>query len=508
MKIYRCGSFIKIFDEYDACNIFSSDVDGRSLIFHGGEFHYVSTSPEVTNSRRLVKIGGYEYVLVGEGVFWLKNFLKGDYYLKSESKKKPELEPEIVFAHAYKKFYGLKDSALVIKEFDYPEEGKKSILFFDLKEERFAFRESSVSLPVIIDDFIYGWEYREKQLVKLDFDLNEMWRSKPLDCNFLYDSGSVRSQKPSKLGESIVINIGHDNNEKISVGSKNVRRYKNGLLYCFHQKDGELHWSREFEWSIEDLWVKGDRLFITTSTKLLELDPDSGETIREIETGLAIPEEFDRQSMGCLAELYASGAHLYYLHWVTGTILVYDLATLELLHRLELPGGWRPKGVQFEDENTGNLYVEVALGIGAPDFHRSAILELKPDRLNDPIEIEQGPPASIYMAPSETDPGKEELWVEITTPSLDDALRFGALHTQNHTYIQGHTLVGQHCDPNPKFNGKVHFRYFGSSESEERISEMLHLLEDGFNSWRKFGMYAGDGSMKLCEIDVQYVSTN
>ncbi|PCK06018.1 MAG: hypothetical protein COA42_17635, partial [Alteromonadaceae bacterium] len=142
---------------------------------------------------------------------------------------------------------------------------------------------------------------------------------------------------------------------------------------------------------------------------------------------------------------------------------------------------------------------------GEPDYHRNAILQLNPARLDEPVEVEAGPSTQIELRPSETEKDKEELWIKITTPSLDDALRFGELHTQNHAYRNGWSFI-HHSDPNLRFNGKVHFQYSGSDQGICDVKEKLSIMEKRFAEWQDdFGLYAGDNSERPCTLTVEYM---
>jgi len=248
-----------------------------------------------------------------------------------------------------------------------------------------------------------------------------------------------------------------------------------------------------------------NRLFVATSNKIEVLNPESGETLKVIDTGLSTG--FTRGAGAEVASLHIDGPYLYFCYRNDPVLMVYELASLELRQRIELPDHWCAERFQFKDESTGKLYFNLVLGAnGAPDYHRNAVLELHPDELGSSAEMESSPEIHINLKPSPEEPGKEEVWVEIRCSSLDDALRFGELHTQNQAYIQGHTLVGYHCEPNPKFNGVVHFRYSGSEQPADEVRKKLKIMEQRFAKWNEgAAVYAGDRSKRLCRLDAQYV---
>src|SRR5690606_36209256 len=192
---------------------------------------------------------------------------------------------------------------------------------------------------------------------------------------------------------------GHLKDEITEQQGERLRQFKCGVLYCFYQGNGALKWLREFEYAVEDTLLHENRLFVATSNKIEVLNPESGETLKVIDTGLSTG--FTRGAGAEVASLHIDGPYLYFCYRNDPVLMVYELASLELRQRIELPDHWCAERFQFKDESTGKLYFNLVLGAnGAPDYHRNAVLELHPDELGSSAEMESSPEIHINLKPS------------------------------------------------------------------------------------------------------------
>lgn len=505
MLVYRCAGYFKIFKPDLINGLASCDNHGNYFSIQRGKIIYVDYDVSVKGPRSTVMFNCEPYFLHVSGMISVDGAKKGNVFYQSKEGKKLDLAPELVCAYAINSLQNSKDTKVLLSERNYPERGKSSLLLCDLESNTFVVSQPRMTGVRFIRDTIYGWSSLEKKLNKYDLGLNLIWSSPfPLQ-GALSSSGSVKSWDPVEYKDSVIFYPGHLKDEVTERRGERLRQFKNGVLYCFYQESGASKWQHEFEYAVEDTLLHEDRLFVATSNKIEVLNPESGETLKVIDTGLSTG--FSRGVGSAVASLHIDGPYLYHCYRNDPVLMVYELASLELRQRIELPDHWCAEHFQFKDESTGKLYFNLVLGAGgAPDYHRKAVLELHPDELGSPAKMEPSPETYISLKPSPEEPDKEEVWVEIRCPSLDDALRFGELHTQNHAYIQGYTLVGYHCEPNPKFNGVVHFRYSGSESPAEEVREKLKIMEQRFAKWNdSAAVYAGDRSKRLCRLDAHYV---
>lgn len=419
------------------------------------------------------------------------------------------LKDELVYAFIYSSLYKQGARKLVFPVEEKNENFDVSMIYADLDRQHAVKRAVYLRSPSVIGDSIYG--VSGKQLCKLDHNLLDVWR-KELGVNArLYSSGSINSRSPTEFGDGILLNLGHIIDETFERDGHSFRYYKRGILSWFAKVDGSLRWQREFDWSIEDMVLHGGKLYVSTNDRLEIVNPQTGETERSVQTGLEMPGH--RGAISCLASLLIDGDALYYLPAYEPRILVYELGSLALRKEITLPNFWCPR--EFQRKATdGRLFFGLHLNAyGAPDIHRYALLEFHPDRLDEPVQMEPEPNMKVELRPSDTEPGKEEVWVEIRDASLDDALRFGELYTQNQAFIQGWHVARMRSPENPQFNGKIHFRYSGSDQPADVVRQKLAEMERRFTKWNAHEepgnegefIYAGDHSKRLCSLDAAYV---
>lgn len=506
MKVYRCAGSFEFFKNLHSGELYSHDANRNKFLYSNEKIKYRKYDKSSADILNYCFYKGFpcEIFWTGEGV-GIKQIEDGKVYLLDQSGVKVTLDSLTLRALVSTRSSPEVNGMVLFRERGFPT--KYDFKFFLVNVYSGANFSSDADLrsPALLDDGVYGWSSKSRVFAKYNLSFQKVW-CWSLDPEFnVHMSGTVRSWTPALYNDQIIVYLGHIQDEILEHDGERGRKFKRGLLYSFCKDTGSVKWHREFEYAVEDTLLHNDYLFVATANKIEVLNPGTGETARRIDTGLVTG--FSRGAGGEVASLHVDGDHLYYCYRKETCLLVFDIATLEQRYRLDLPEGWCSWHFQFKDENTGRLYFDLILGeTGAPDYHRNAVLEFHPDELGQPVVMEPSPETRISMRPSAEEPDKDEVWVEIRCPVVDDALRFGELHTQNQAYIQGHTLVAYHSEPNPRFNGMVHFRYSGSELPATEVREKLKIMEQRFEKWNdNAAVYAGDRSKRLCRLDAQYV---
>jgi|SRR5690554_61036 len=506
MKLIRCAGDFNIFRNLFSGEIFSTDSNGNKFLLKDGVILYRKYDCNEDDVLGFVEYNKKIYEIYSKSrKIDIKGVDEGNVCFVGEDGSKLNKSGLVLRALVSKLYSCEKAGRVLFRERGFP--GKYDLKFFlvDLVNGEYVTSSADLRAPKLADDGIYGWSPTERSFYKFNLAFEPVWKWQLSPDIRLNTSGSVRSWTPTEQGDGIFLYLGHSQEAVVEVNGASVRQLLGGLLYCFYQGSGAVKWSREFDSAVEDLLLHGDRLYVAVANRIDVLNAENGQTVASITTDLAA--HVSRSAGLEVVSIHIDGPYLYCCHQREPRLLIFDRSSLEQICSLELPGGWCASHFQFKDESTGKLYFNLVLGAnGAPDYHRNAVLELHPDELGAPVEPEPSPETHISLKPSPEEPGKEEVWVEIRCPRLDDALRFGELHTQNQAYIQGHTLVGYHCEPNPRFNGVVHFRYSGSEAPAEEVREKLKIMEQRFAKWNdSASVYAGDKSKRLCRLDAQYV---
>lgn len=350
-------------------------------------------------------------------------------------------------------------------------------------------------------DLLYGYDKK----------LNELWSFEVRDIDN-GDGFTYRSKVPWPITDKhFVINVGTFEYETKKIENENgdlVERLilKKGLVRAFHGKDGTQYWEREFEYVVDDVLVHEGRIFAFTNNLLLELSPNTGETLNEINTGLR------RVTWDSLpiVELFVADNQLYIPYRDEPCVLIYDITSFELIKRIELPGIWRAESVKIQHPETKDIYIGVRERLTLLETDEnlyeniSGMLKLHPDRLDEPVEFEPMPEMIIELRPSEDQEERDELWVEFDWPYLDDALRFAEIFIQNECRVLGYSFNGQ--KPNKRFNGKVHWQYSGCEEPAENVREYLAMFEKRFHDWA-FEMVLSGDRKEYCSVETTYIES-
>ncbi len=331
----------------------------------------------------------------------------------------------------------------------------------------------------IAGERIFGFDERSARLLCLDLDLTELWGFAP---DYRVAANLVRG--PELYGDGVILSFGPSRETKSPGPVRHGRQfadlgfYWDAVLACFAQSDGALRWQRRVAKSIDQLELRDDRLYVVCDNEILVLDPASGETLACVDTGLgAISDRFQVAS-----SLRIEGQRLYFCHPGDGVLLVYRLADLALLRRVDIPAPYSIERFGAVHPATGRLYFHLRWREAPLEyFHMWPLLELDPEDLESELTLNAGPPARIELRPAPDEPGLEEVWIDLGEVGLDEALLYGEMHAEDQAYYHGQ-LPSQFVTARltPSFNGRVHLRMRCTDASVERLHERLATLAQRF----------------------------
>jgi hypothetical protein len=276
------------------------------------------------------------------------------------------------------------------------------------------------------------------------------------------------------------------------------------IFVSLNRDSGEQNWLLDIPGTLHDYSIYADSLIVVTDTSISLVNPDNGSitTTQALGSGKVHHKHLFNRAKNYL---YVTEQYTYVFVAHESRICVFSTADLSPVHVVALPPSWFPPSVRHEDKDTGKLMVSVRRATGN-EFHRDGMIEFDPSKLDKPIEIEPGPETTIELASQQEDEKSSRLDIIITTESLDDAIRFGELNSQNNAYIYGFS-VAHHCDPNPLFNGQVHLQIRTSDMNAEKLLPLLAIMEKRFSDWVEHNhIYSGDGKNEYCTLTTEYVA--
>lgn len=359
--------------------------------------------------------------------------------------------------------------------------------------------KSPIISPVFFEGKVLCIQQSNKAVIALDDKLEVLWESEGVDLMHRGYRGSARA---GGIVCSGVVAVFQSKARKEETQARSIdfpeAIYKDSTLYCLKSGDGKLLWEASFKYAIDDFLIHENKIFVYTFNQVHILNAASGELEHIIDNGRT---RTIYKACARPPELFIADGLLYMPWHDDSCIFVYRLSDYSLAGVIELPAGHHVMQWQLHDESTGQIYVTLHNRNEGFDFHRESLLQFHPNEIGQSIEIEQGPKTQIILKPCGD--GKQSLWVEMESPSLDDALRFGELHTQNHAFIHGHSQIDRN-PPTEDFNGQVHFVLTGCTAPETEIQEKLEIMRKRFNHWAdKEGIIAG-GRSQDCELFVEF----
>ncbi len=499
MKIIRACDNLYI--KYDAIDekLVAYDTSGNLYQYSDQHLKYVDYANEAICYVACVKYKDQFYRVYKNAYTSTKAVLNGELVLLNRDGEKCCAKPETIVSLVIQGEYNINQRYFAYSEDGASLEDDSTLILSDTQEDEFVCVTSNVRHIAICQERVIGVEF-SGVIIAYDMQLNTLWTNRQYP-NIVGARGSARSRTPTDIGSGVLLNIGSRVSEQTYTDGVTKNTPKEGVIACFDITNGQVLWERILEYAVDDIMFHKQKVFVSSYTYIYVLSPDTGDIIHQIHTPVTRKVWLPVHG----PELHIDGDYLFFPSNEDNCLLVYHLSTYELVQRIDFPEYWAPISFHFKDPCTGDLYFNLMLGVqGAPYKDRNALLQLNPKDIATPIEIEQCPNLTVALRPAPDDASKEELWVEIHTPSLDDALRFGEWHIQNEAYIQGYSQP-YHCEPNPKFNGEVHFKYSGADQSPEVIQEMLTRLCRRFNEWvDDFCVFGGDSNGYECCLTAEY----
>ena len=502
MRIYKTADVFSIyFVPEDRTCLYVRGNDAGPFILSEGVIHYESYSVK-DEQEGFYKVGEsiYRQYNKTESVPKLENIISGDVKWKDGNGNELNLKPEILRTLPLcSSFYDRPTTVYSAYLSNYPEKRNYSLALCDADKNEFASVPMFCLNSCIIDDSVFGNSMRDQALNKYDLDLNLVWSYK--ESEVLQHQGQACSFRPAKYQASVIAFMGHKQVAIEKRGNRHWRRYIDSVIRCFDIDSGAVIWSLVVEKGVDDLVMREDVLYVCAANEILLVDPKTGGIVRKIDTGLT--DDYDRQ-LG--TTITVDSNNIYFTHAEERALQIYDLNSFELLRKIVLPEGYLIRSHQFYDDYTGKHYF--SLMNKTQYVARSPLLEVDPANLDAEVEFEEEPEIDISLRPASDNPDHQELWIELASPSLDDALRFGEIYTrdetQRHSYVHTGMRFGDR-KPTANFNGIVRFVYRGSSEKPDVVQEKLKIMEQRFDAWNdKEAFYAGTDHNQLVRLIAEY----
>jgi len=381
---------------------------------------------------------------------------------------------------------------------NYPKKFKNSLAVFNCKLESFISEEIRSISDTLINNFVYGFDVKNKQFFKFDINLKKVWVYKP---NF----DSKRAKTPLLIDDKIVTFIGPKEDTRQLVKGRSQYTFSGGVLVGLNDADGSLAWERDIPNAVDNYQLVDDILYVASLNEILLINPSTGEFINSIDTETSVP--FDR-SFG--SSVYVDNSFIYYSHYDDAVILIYDVKSLVLVKRLEFPKGYYPRGHNFHDEVSGKQYFTLANR--TQYVAQGPVLEVNPQNLDEQLEFEQEPSIDIQLQTSPDNADEKELVIKLTSESLDDALRFGEIYTRDEAQRYSYnytdmTFQDRLFTPEKVFNGVIRFVYSGCNKGTDIVNEHLRVMEKRFEKWNeKEGFFSCVDKKRPSRLIAEYVA--
>jgi len=377
---------------------------------------------------------------------------------------------------------------------NYPEDYDNSLVVFDAQSKSLIHKPIKAIYHKKIDKSVYGFDRSQNEFFKRNLKLEREWGFTP--C-----FNTNKSSDPILLKNVLITFIGPKEESMFTENSKPRLTFSGGSVFGFHDLDGTVIWELGIPEAIDDMRLHNDMLYIAIYDQLRVINPLNGEIIKVIETGTSLPDY--RQFS---AHVFVDDNFIFYTHAEDEILIIYDVNTYKLVHKVSLPEGHQPQWHQFTDENTGKHYFTV--NNNSQYVARSPVLEVDPANLLSHVEFEVEPEKTVEFMSVNGDDSQQELVISMTSESLDDALRFGEIHTrdltQHHSFNHyGMSFAGR--VPTDTFNGTVRFVLSGCNADKTLITERLAIMEKRFALWvEDEGFYACTDNSILTHLVTEY----
>jgi hypothetical protein len=381
---------------------------------------------------------------------------------------------------------------------DYPDRRDSNLVIYNFTDKSIIKKSSKSIFSRLINEHVYGYERIEKQFIKRDLKLSTIWAA-AIDY-----SGRVTSM-PIKVNKCIVCFFGPESDK--SYVENTVSKYSElgGDLIGFNDDNGDVVWQFPIPEAIDDIGLFHDKIFVAVYDHFLIIAPETGEVLAKVATHTSFP--VNRVSA---AHVFVDDTYIYYTHAEDELLLIYALNNYELRYTVPMPKGYRIKGHQFTDVNTGKHYFTLNnLTQDAADFPS---LEIDPMQLDGPVLFEKEPEKTFELIAVADAPSEHEIVIKMQSSSLDDALRFGEIYTRDSASHHGFNHSGRTYggrQPTPTFNGVIRFVLSGCIEDKAHVLEKLSMMEKRFTHWNEHDingkhMYACTDKYKAVSLITEY----
>ncbi|MCG7546308.1 hypothetical protein MHM93_19255, partial [Pseudoalteromonas sp. MM17-2] len=321
----------------------------------------------------------------------------------------------------------------------------------------------------INNNYLYALPWDTPVVKKFDSDLGKVWAA---NIEGKVGSGSLA---PVMSGGLVIF----------SAGNQSRRREKpKSLVGCIQDSDGSSLWVKEISALVTDYLIESNRLWVASLSGLEIIDVSSGEVLS------AIGMEFDPQNTRRVdkATISTYGGYIFYCHQPLLKMFIFDKSNFALVKEIEVPEGIQPGQLLTVDESSENLYFYGYQR--GKEVGNAFLLELDPNNLDAPIEFEPTPDISSRFVATEDTPEQCELHIDITTESLDDAIRFGEITVRKlamqHSLSllrSGPCLAEQGLKPDERFNGTIRLVLHDVQGDTAQIDEYLATLKQRVDEW-------------------------
>ncbi len=429
----------------------------------------------------------------------------GNIYVTDEVGKRLDLAAEIAYLLACALPDKLLNPYVIGNIRPYKDPRSNSLFLANIKDNEFVYRKDYFLHSAVLEkDGIYGFHHLSNSLKKLDYQLNDVWTFTPVS-----DSGTTKWIIPYK--DKIIYYPGEAKGG--IVDKKPIPDYEhinythvvreNGTLYGLDRDTGDIVWQRLFAIALNDVVLHEDKLYAVGEYDCYRLSVDTGEI--ECQQQMAYNAGGKLYNLLTVIDnkLWVIIEHAYFQ---THCLLILNLDTLALEHKIDIPAPYAPDKFLHYDEAKRQVFYRFKHRYDAfYQEHLSPLLVIDLDDLDTATTFEDKPDMDIGFKPAADNKDLEELWVHIKDTPLHKALRFGIIETQNQTSL--HAVVhNRQVRPRKTFNGRVHFRYSGSDRPKAEVEEQLKVIESSFNEWaQSMDVEAGTGSGEPVSIDVAYI---
>ncbi|TMO49964.1 hypothetical protein [Pseudoalteromonas ruthenica] len=186
--------------------------------------------------------------------------------------------------------------------------------------------------------------------------------------------------------------------------------------------------------------------------------------------------------------IYHDEGRIFMCHSPLGVLYIFDLYDYSMIKEVSLPQGIHIDSFMGKDETSGLYYFHASQP--KKEVGNTFLLELDPNNLDAPIEFEPTPDISSRFVAAEGTPEQCELHIDITTESLDDAIRFGEITVRKlamqHSLSllrSGPCLAEQGLKQDERFNGTIRLVLHDVQGDTAQIDEYLATLKQRVDEW-------------------------